>query len=191
MCSRFSRIRPVASSTRTSNYPNVRPFVISVNWTGLVTLEEASGSGEVESGRVPCLDAAVEHPVVLVCQSGGRASQAHNKLTNAGKHTLHVLEGGMTSWQAAGGDVVYRTTERWAMDRQVRGVAGTIVLIAMALSTRIPGAKWIAGGVGAGLTFSAASNTCAMGTVLSKLPYNQTDSCDIEGVLAKINRPNT
>lgn len=30
-----------------------------------------------------------------------------------------------------------------------------------------------------------------MGTVLSKLPYNQTDSCDIESVLAKINRPNT
>jgi len=45
--------------------------------------------------------------------------------------------------------------------------------------------------MGAGLTFSAASNTCAMGTVLSKLPYNQTDSCDIESVLAKINRPNT
>jgi len=132
--------------------------------------------------------ADVEHPVVLVCQTGGRATQARDKLADAGKHTLHILEGGMASWQASGGDVVHGANERWAMDRQVRGVAGSIVLIAMALSTRIPGAKWIAGGVGAGLSFSAASNTCAMASVLSKLPYNQTDSCDIAGVLADLNR---
>jgi len=132
--------------------------------------------------------AAVDHPVVLVCQSGGRATQAHGKLTDAGKHTLKILEGGMASWEAAGGDVVRGTTQRWAMDRQVRGVAGTILLIGMALSTKIPGAKWIAGGVGAGLSFSAASNTCAMGAMLAKLPYNKTGACDIAGVLAELNR---
>lgn len=132
--------------------------------------------------------ADVEHPVVLVCQSGGRASQAHDKLATAGKHTLRILEGGMASWQAAGGDVVHGATERWAMDRQVRGVAGAIVVIAMALSTKIPGAKWIAGGVGAGLTYSAVSNTCAMAAMLAKLPYNKTDSCDIASVLEDLNR---
>jgi len=132
--------------------------------------------------------ADVKHPLVLVCQTGARASQAHDQLSAAGKSTLHVLEGGMSAWQAAGGDVVHGANERWAMDRQVRGMAGTIVLIGMALSTRIPGAKWIAGGVGAGLTFSAASNTCAMGTMLSKLPYNKTADGDIAGVLADLNR---
>ncbi len=39
--------------------------------------------------------ADVEHPVVLVCQSGGRATQAHGQLTSAGKDTLHILEGGI------------------------------------------------------------------------------------------------
>jgi len=131
--------------------------------------------------------ADVEHPVVLVCQTGGRATQAHGQLSAAGKDTLHILEGGIAGWQTSGGDVVHGDSNRWAMDRQVRLVAGTIALVAVGASTIIPGAKWIAGGVAAGLTYSAASNTCAMAAVLSKLPYNQTDRCDIAGVLAELN----
>lgn len=131
--------------------------------------------------------ADVDHPVVLVCQTGGRATQAHEKLTAAGKSTLHILEGGINSWQSAGGDIVRGDTERWAMDRQVRLVAGSLVVAGIAVSTVVPGAKWIAGAVGSGLTYSALSNTCAMAAVLSKLPYNRTDDCDIEGVLAQLN----
>ena len=87
--------------------------------------------------------ADVEHPVVLVCQSGGRASQAHEKLTEAGKATLHILEGGMTSWQAAGGDLTVGNTTRWAMDRQVRFVAGTFAIVAVVASIFVPGLEWI------------------------------------------------
>ena len=131
--------------------------------------------------------ADVEHPVVLVCQTGGRATQAHGQLSAAGKETLHILEGGISGWERSGGDVVHGHTDRWAMDRQVRLVAGTIALLGVGASTMIPGAKWIAGGVAAGLTHSALTNTCAMATVLSKLPYNKTDRCDIVGVLAELN----
>ena len=132
--------------------------------------------------------ADVRHPVVLVCQSGGRAAQAHAALAGAGKHTIHILEGGMASWQAAGGEVTHGETVRWAMDRQVRLVAGSISLAGIVASVVVPQAKWIAGGVAAGLTFSAVSNTCAMATVLSKLPYNRSDGCDIAGVLDELNR---
>lgn len=72
------------------------------------------------------------------------------------------------------------------MDRQVRFVAGTIALTGIGLSTVVPGAKWIAGFIGAGLTFSAVSNTCAMGTMLGKLPYNRSDSYDLKDVVAKL-----
>jgi len=130
--------------------------------------------------------AAVEHPVVLVCQTGGRATQAHESLVAAGKETLHILDGGIAAWDAKGGDVVRGDNDRWAMDRQVRLAAGSIALAAVAASTVVPGAKWLAGGVGAGLTYSALSNTCAMAAVLGKLPYNQTDNCDIAGVLADL-----
>ncbi len=131
--------------------------------------------------------ADVEHPVVLVCQSGGRASQAHSKLTAAGKETLHILDGGMTAWQTSGGEVVRQADPRWAMDRQVRLAAGSIALAGIAASVVLPGAKWVAGAVAAGLTYSAVSNTCAMASVLGRLPYNRTDRCNIAGVLAELN----
>ena len=50
------------------------------------------------------------------------------------------------------------------------------------------GAQWLAAAVGFGLFFSAVTNTCAMGMLLSKLPYNQSDRCDIEGVVAGMNQ---
>lgn len=131
--------------------------------------------------------ADVDHPVVLVCQSGGRATQAHEKLTAAGKQTLHILDGGMAAWQAAGGDVMQGDTERWAMDRQVRLAAGSMTLAGVVASVMVPQAKWLAGGVAAGLVFSAVSNTCAMANVLAKLPYNRTETCDIERVLKELN----
>ena len=132
--------------------------------------------------------ADVEHPVVLVCKSGARAGQAHAKLTTAGKQRLHLLDGGMDAWEASGGDVVRGTTEKWALDRQVRFLAGAIALVAILVSVVAPKAKWLAGGVSFGLSFSAATNTCAMGNVLSKLPYNQSDNCDIDGVLTELRK---
>ena len=132
--------------------------------------------------------ADVSHPVVLVCRSGGRASQAHEKLRAAGKQTVHILEGGMDAWEASGGDVVRGDVERWAMDRQVRLVAGSLVLGGVLASIVVPNAKWLSAGVASGLVFSAVTNTCAMANMLGKLPYNQTDSCDIAGVLDELNR---
>lgn len=130
--------------------------------------------------------ADVEHPVLLVCKSGARATRAHDELRAAGKGRLHLLAGGMDAWEAAGGDLVRGTTERWAMDRQVRFAAGSIALVGLAASIAVPRAKWLAGAVAGGLTFSALTNTCAVGTALARLPYNRTDHCDIEGVLADL-----
>lgn len=130
--------------------------------------------------------ADVEHPVVLVCKSGSRADQAHSTLSGAGKQRLHLLDGGLDAWLASGGDVVRSSNETWAMDRQVRLVAGSIALFGILLSIFVPKAKWIAGGVASGLTFSAVSNTCAMANVLGRLPYNRGRGCDIEAVLTEL-----
>ena len=130
--------------------------------------------------------ADIAHPVVLVCQSGNRASQAHGALRDAGKHTIHILDGGLAAWQAAGHEVALGDVQRWAMDRQVRLVAGSMVVAGMVASIAAPRLKWLAAGVGSGLVFSAVTNTCAMANVLSKLPYNRTDACDIDGVLDQL-----
>lgn len=130
--------------------------------------------------------ADLRHPIVLVCQSGARATKAHGALTDQGTAQLHILDGGIAAWESAGADVVRGASDRWAMDRQVRLVAGTLAVAAVTASIAFPKAKWLAAGVGGGLAFSAVTNTCAMASVLGKLPYNQTGSCDIESVLADI-----
>lgn len=43
-----------------------------------------------------------------------------------------------------------------------------------------------AAAIGGGLTFAAASNTCAMGTALSKLPYNRTADYDPAALVSRL-----
>jgi hypothetical protein len=40
--------------------------------------------------------------------------------------------------------------------------------------------------IGAGLTYAAVSNTCAMATALSKLPYNRGAASDAETILSQL-----
>jgi rhodanese-related sulfurtransferase len=131
--------------------------------------------------------AELDHPVVLVCQSGSRAATAQAKLNTAGKLNVRVLDGGMEAWRTSGGDVV-EGEQKWSLERQVRGVAGGIVLASILAGSRYPKARFVAGGVGFGLTFSAVSNSCTMGLLLAKLPYNRGPQCVLDDVLADMQR---
>ncbi len=120
-------------------------------------------------------DEAVGHlddEVVLVCRSGQRATRAEETLRTAGLLNVHVLDGGMIAWEAAG-FAVTRGQPRWDLERQVRLVAGSIVLGSVVGSVAAPKLKWVAAAVGGGLTVASLTNTCAMGMALSKLPYNR------------------
>lgn len=130
--------------------------------------------------------AALDHHVVLVCQSGARATKALEQLVAAGKSNLRLLQGGMSSWTASGNHVARINATRWAMDRQVRLVAGSVVLASIVASVWFPPARFVAGFVGAGLTFSAVTNTCGMAMALAKLPYNRGASCDLGAVLDQL-----
>lgn len=111
--------------------------------------------------------------VVLVCHSGVRAEQARQRLHQIGMDTAVVLDGGAPAFDDAGGDVV-RGAQRWALDRQVRLAAGALVTTSLLAAQLVsPKLRVLAGAVGAGLTFSAATNTCAMGAVLAKMPWNR------------------
>lgn len=127
----------------------------------------------------------VDEPVVLVCRSGMRASQAEQRLAGAGMGNVKVLEGGMMAWERIDG-AVRRGAVRWDIERQVRLVAGSIVLTSIIASIWVPALRWVAGLVGGGLTVAAASNTCAMGMLLSKLPYNRSNTCDVNAVVDQL-----
>lgn len=123
--------------------------------------------------------ASTTGPLVVVCQAGTRAAQAAQQLTAAGRPDVHVLSGGMTAWQQAEGDVE-RGEPSWALERQVRLVAGSMVMAGVLASTWVPSAKWLSAAVGGGLTFAALSNSCMMGNLLAKLPYNRGSRADVE-----------
>lgn len=113
--------------------------------------------------------------VVVVCQSGARAQQAEARLTASGLSGVHLLDGGIAAYQSAGGKVV-RGRDRWDLERQVRLAAGSLVLAGTVGSLKFRPLLGLAGGIGAGLSFAAATNTCAMGKLLLKLPYNRAQS---------------
>lgn len=127
----------------------------------------------------------IDQPVVLICQSGGRATQASEHLAEAGLPNVRVLQGGMGSWLATGGQV-NQGEQKWGIERQVRLVAGLLVVLGAIASFFVRPLVAVAGFVGAGLTFSAATNTCGMAAVLSKLPYNQGATCDVRDVIAEL-----
>ena len=127
--------------------------------------------------------------LVLVCQAGGRAEQAADKLGQAGLSDMVVLAGGMNSWVQAGAPVEHGEIKKWALERQVRLVAGAIVFLSIVASIWFPVLKWLAFAVGFGLTFAALSNTCMMGMVLMKLPYTRGPGCDVDEAIARLSRP--
>ncbi|MDK0524393.1 rhodanese-like domain-containing protein [Streptomyces sp. ML-6] len=127
----------------------------------------------------------LDEDVVLVCRSGSRAAGAERLLAEAGLTNLRVLAGGMNAWEAASAPVEWGP-ERWDMERQVRLVAGSIVLTTGLVGILVPGVHLVGTAVGAGLTYAAISNSCAMGVLLSKLPYNRGPRTDIGAVIAQL-----
>ena len=125
--------------------------------------------------------------MLLICQSGNRATQACTKLASAGLTDAAVMTGGMGAWIAAGAPVE-RGRQRWSLERQVRLVAGLIVLLAVLASIWLPGARYLAGAIGAGLIVAALTNSCLMGMLLARLPYNRGPGGDVDAAIARLRR---
>jgi rhodanese-related sulfurtransferase len=168
--------------------------------TGAVRVLDVRSPAEFETVHIPGsynvpLDTLREHreellahldeDVVLVCRSGARATQAEESMAGVGLPHLRVLSGGILAWEQAGGQV-RRGEQRWELERQVRLVAGSIVLLSVLASFLLPGAQAVAGLVGAGLAFAALTNSCLMGALLLRLPYNRGTSYDVRDVMEQL-----
>lgn len=129
------------------------------------------------------IQAHVEAPVVLICQSGQRARKAEEALRAAGMPNLHVLDGGINGWVAAGKPVV-RGAERISLERQVRIAAGTLAatggILAIAMN---PLFALLPAFVGSGLVFAGVTDTCGMAMLLARLPYNRPATCDVAAMV--------
>lgn len=125
----------------------------------------------------------VAEPVVLVCRSGQRARKAEEALKAAGMTNLHVLDGGMTAWTAAG-QPVRRGEPRMSLERQVRIAAGALAATGGFLALFVdPLFAALPAFVGSGLIVAGVTDTCAMGMLIAKLPYNRPPSCDVPAMV--------
>jgi rhodanese-related sulfurtransferase len=178
-------IRPAGLSVLLQNEPTTRLLDVR-------TPAEYDSAHIAGAYNVP-LDTLGEHaaeirlsvtaPIVLVCQSGGRARKAEEALRAAGMSNLHVLDGGMNGWIAAG-QPVRRVVPKLSFERQVRIVAGALAATGGLLALFVnPLFALLPAFVGSGLVFAGITDTCGMALALSKLPYNRVAGCDVEAMV--------
>jgi rhodanese-related sulfurtransferase len=111
--------------------------------------------------------------VYVICHKGGRGANACAKLADAGLQHVVNVDGGTSAWESAGLPVV-RGQKTISLERQVRIAAGTLVLIGSVLGYFVhPYFIGLAAFVGAGLTFAGITDTCGMGLLLARMPWNQ------------------
>lgn len=115
-------------------------------------------------------------PVYMICRSGSRGRQASEKLMAAGFSNVVNVEGGTQAWIQANLPVA-RGQKTVSLERQVRIAAGSLVLLGSLLSYFVH-PYWVVlpTFVGAGLMFSGITDTCGMGLLLAKMPWNQVPS---------------
>ena len=114
-----------------------------------------------------------ETPLYIICQSGKRAQKACEKFDAMDHSQIVNVEGGTQAWQEAGLPVV-RGKKSVSLERQVRIVAGILVLIGAMVGWLLhPAFISLSAFVGAGLLFSGVTDSCAMGMMLAKMPWNQ------------------
>lgn len=114
-----------------------------------------------------------DREIVLVCRTGRRSAEAAEKLTRLGFNNVGELEGGIMNWQKAGLPLEREAHAPWAIERQVRLVAGVLIVLGLALSYLWPWAILLSWFVPLGLIFAALTDSCAMGMMIAKLPWNR------------------
>lgn len=114
-----------------------------------------------------------DQPVYVICQSGKRAQLACEKLRKLIPEELIVVEGGMNAIRQAQG-LTQTVKTPISIECQVRLAAGSLVFLSV-LAGYFVHPIWFAltGSVGIGLIYAAVSDSCAMGMLISKAPWNR------------------
>jgi rhodanese-related sulfurtransferase len=112
-------------------------------------------------------------PLYLICRSGSRARQACERFVAAGFPNVVSVEGGTLAWEQAGLPVI-RGKKTISLERQVRIAAGSLVLLGAVLALAVdPWFALLPAFIGAGLVFAGVTDTCGMGMLLARMPWNQ------------------
>jgi rhodanese-related sulfurtransferase len=124
--------------------------------------------------------ANAEAPVYVICRSGSRSTKACEAFVAAGFTNVVNVDGGTNAWDQAGLPVK-RGKKAVSLERQVRIAAGFLVFTGTTLGV-FHHEYWLGlpAFVGAGLMFAGITDTCAMGMLIAKMPWNQVkETCAV------------
>jgi rhodanese-related sulfurtransferase len=114
-----------------------------------------------------------DEPLYLICRAGSRGRQACEKFLAAGFTNVVNVEGGTLACLECGLPVV-RGKKAISLERQVRIAAGLLVLLGALLGWLVhPAFIGLSALIGAGLVFAGVTDTCGMGMLLARMPWNQ------------------
>ena len=112
--------------------------------------------------------------VYLLCQGGKRAEMAADQLTGNVDSELVIIEGGLNAVQAAQIPLQQTGNAVMSLERQVRIAAGFLVLAGVILGYVVNSGFFVLSGfVGAGLMFAGITDTCMMGMLIARMPWNR------------------
>jgi len=135
-----------------------------------IPLDQLDPASVVRNRTVPS-----DEPLYVICRFGGRGQQACEKFIRAGFTNVVNVEGGTMACLEAGLPVV-RGAKVVSLERQVRIAAGSLVLLGSVLGWFVhPLFFSLSAFVGAGLVFAGVTDTCGMGMILARIPWNQVD----------------
>lgn len=113
------------------------------------------------------------HGCIVLCRTGNRSPMAADMLIQSGMRFVKVMDGGMTKWEKNKLPVI-KGPGGISLERQVRIIAGSLVLAGLILSKLVnPWFLAIPIFVSCGLVFAGLTDNCLMGMLLMKLPYNK------------------
>jgi len=116
---------------------------------------------------------STNEPLYVICRSGSRGQQACEKFIKSGFSNVVNVEGGTMACVEAGLPVA-RGKKAISLERQVRIAAGSLVLLGAVLGWFVdPAFIGLSAFIGAGLLFAGITDTCGMGMLLARMPWNQ------------------
>jgi rhodanese-related sulfurtransferase len=141
---------------------------VHVEFARNVPLDRLDPAALLASGN-----ASKEEPLYLICRSGTRGRQACEKFIAAGFTNVVNVEGGTLACVECCLPVV-RGKKAISLERQVRIAAGLLVLLGTSLGWLVhPAFIGLSAFIGAGLVFAGVTDTCGMGMLLARMPWNQ------------------
>jgi len=128
----------------------------------------------LDPAQVASLRKSPEDPVYAICASGARSAMACKKLEAAGVSPVISVDGGITAWEAAGLPVERAAPDGMSIERQIRIIAGLVVLSGLLLGRFVhPRFRWVSGVAAGALTISGVTGFCGLALLLAKAPWNK------------------